>query len=347
MSEKNSVGVIGAGSFGTAVANLLAENNHVYLFARKPEMVEHMLTNRRSGTQVLHENITPTHDLALMARTCFVLFPIVSSDGFKDMIRTLAPFLRPDHILIHGTKGLALKKRGIEKLNRSSRIAGKNVLTMSQLIRRESVVVRVGCLAGPNLAGEIAQELPAAAVIASRFDEVIHVGHNLLTSNRFQVYGSYDIIGVELAGVLKNILAIGSGIVSGLSLGENARALLITKGWAEIIQLSEVLGADVKSFLGLAGIGDIIATCSSPKSRNYSVGFRLAKGEKINDIRNSMEEVAEGINTIRIANGLANYYGIHCPIIKTLYQGIFEDLNVETGLEYLMRSRKSMDVEFI
>jgi glycerol-3-phosphate dehydrogenase (NAD(P)+) len=154
-------------------------------------------------------------------------------------------------------------------------------------------------------------------------------------------------VGVELAGVLKNILAIGSGAVSGLGLGENARALFITKGWAEIIKLSEVLGADVKSFLGLAGIGDIIATCSSPASRNYSVGYRLAKGEKIADIRASMDEVAEGINTIRIANGLANFHGIHCPIIKTLYQGIFEDLNVETGIEYLMRSRKSMDVEFL
>ncbi|HMX05443.1 MAG TPA: NAD(P)H-dependent glycerol-3-phosphate dehydrogenase, partial [Chitinophagales bacterium] len=273
--------------------------------------------------------------------------PIVSSDGFKEVIRTMAPFLRPDHILIHGTKGLALKKKGLEKLKEKSRISNRNVLTMSQLIRRESVVVRVGSMAGPNLAREIAQEMPAATVIASRFDEVIHEGHRLLTSPRFQVYGSYDIIGVELAGVLKNILAIGSGIVSGLNLGENARALLITKGWAEIIKLSEVLGADVKSFLGLAGIGDIIATCSSPSSRNFSVGFRLAKGEKIKDIQTSMEEVAEGINTIRIANGLANFHGIHCPIIKTLYQGIFEDLNVQTGIEYLMRSRRSMDVEFL
>ncbi|HMU70664.1 MAG TPA: NAD(P)H-dependent glycerol-3-phosphate dehydrogenase, partial [Chitinophagales bacterium] len=277
----------------------------------------------------------------------YVIFPIVSSDGFKEVIRTMAPFLRPDHILIHGTKGLALKKKGLEKLKEKSRISNRNVLTMSQLIRRESVVVRVGSMAGPNLAREIAQEMPAATVIASRFDEVIHEGHRLLTSPRFQVYGSYDIIGVELAGVLKNILAIGSGIVSGLNLGENARALLITKGWAEIIKLSEVLGADVKSFLGLAGIGDIIATCSSPSSRNFSVGFRLAKGEKIKAIQTSMEEVAEGINTIRIANGLANFHGIHCPIIKTLYQGIFEDLNVQTGIEYLMRSRRSMDVEFL
>ncbi len=347
MSEKYSVGVIGAGSFGTAVANLLAENSHVYLYSRRPDYVEQMEQTRSSSGQALHQNITPVHDIGRVAKECYVLFPIVSSDGFKDTIRTMSPFLRPDHILIHGTKGLALKKKGLEKLKEKSRISGKNVLTMSQLIRRESVVVRIGCLAGPNLAREIAQGFPAATVIASRFDEVIHEGHRLLTSPRFQVYGSHDIVGVELAGVLKNILAIGSGAVSGLGLGENARALFITKGWAEIIKLSEVLGADVKSFLGLAGIGDIIATCSSPNSRNFSVGYRLAKGEKIQEIRDSMEEVAEGINTIRIANGLANFHGIHCPIIKTLYQGIFEDLNVQTGIEYLMRSRKSMDVEFL
>ncbi|HMZ89108.1 MAG TPA: NAD(P)H-dependent glycerol-3-phosphate dehydrogenase [Chitinophagales bacterium] len=347
MSDKTSVGVVGSGSFGTAVANLLAENSHVFLYSRRADNVVSMANARISSGQQLHPNITPTDDIGLIAKECYVIFPIVSSDGFKEVIRTMAPFLRPDHILIHGTKGLALKKKGLEKLKEKSRISNRNVLTMSQLIRRESVVVRVGSMAGPNLAREIAQEMPAATVIASRFDEVIHEGHRLLTSPRFQVYGSYDIIGVELAGVLKNILAIGSGIVSGLNLGENARALLITKGWAEIIKLSEVLGADVKSFLGLAGIGDIIATCSSPSSRNFSVGFRLAKGEKIKAIQTSMEEVAEGINTIRIANGLANFHGIHCPIIKTLYQGIFEDLNVQTGIEYLMRSRRSMDVEFL
>lgn len=338
---------MGAGSFGTAVANLLAEHNHVYLYSRRPEYVQEMITARKSSDQPLHENISPTNDIALLTKECFTIFPIVSSDGFKDAIRTMAPFLRPDHILIHGTKGLAVKRKGLDKLKEKARISGKNVLTMSELIRAESVVVRVGCMAGPNLAREIAQGLPAATVIASRFDEVIHEGQRVLKGSKFQVYGSYDIIGVELAGVLKNILAIGSGIVSGLNLGENARALLITKGWAEIIKLSETLGADVKSFLGLAGIGDIIATCSSPTSRNYSVGFRLAKGEKISAIQNSMEEVAEGVNTIRIANGLANYYKVNCPIIKTLYQGIFGNLDVNAGMEYLMRYKMSMDVEFI
>jgi glycerol-3-phosphate dehydrogenase (NAD(P)+) len=224
MSKKYSVGVVGAGSFGTAVANLLAENNHVYLYSRRAENVDEIIRSKTSSNQKIHENITPTNDIGLLTRECYLIFPIVSSDGFKDMIRTMAPFLRPDHILIHGTKGLAVKKKGLDKLKQRARIAGKNVLTMSELIRSESVVVRVGCMAGPNLAKEISAGLPAATVIASRFDEVIHEGQMALKSPRFQVYGSYDIVGVELAGVLKNILAIGSGIVSGLNLGENARA---------------------------------------------------------------------------------------------------------------------------
>ncbi|MFN0275800.1 MAG: NAD(P)H-dependent glycerol-3-phosphate dehydrogenase [Chitinophagales bacterium] len=347
MSDKESVGVIGTGSFGTVVANLLAENRHVYLYSRRKEFAEQAQNTRLIHQQNLHKNITVVNDLALVAKECFLLFPVIPSNNFKEVIRNMSSYLRPDHILIHGTKGLALKKKGKKRLQKKQKIAREKVMTMSELIRRETSVVRVGCIAGPNLAKEMQQHLPAATVIASRFDEVIHEGQKALKSSRFQVYASYDIEGVELAGVLKNILAIGSGICSGLHLGENARALLITKGLAEIIHLSKHLGAEEKSFLGLAGIGDIIATCSSPTSRNYTVGFRLAKGEKIQDILSSMEEVAEGVNTIKIAHGLANHYKVNCPIIKTLYEGIYSGLSIEAGLEYLMGYRFSMDVEFI
>ncbi|MBC8047040.1 MAG: NAD(P)-dependent glycerol-3-phosphate dehydrogenase [Fimbriimonadaceae bacterium] len=347
MSKQESVGVIGAGSFGTVVANLLAENKHVYLFSRRKEFVDDAQLNRKINDHKIHENITVINDLELLTKECFLIFPVIPSGSFKEVIRSMSSYLRPDHILIHGTKGLAIRNKGKKKLETKQKISRERVLTMSELIRKESAVVRVGCIAGPNLAKEMQQQLPAATVIASRFDEVIHEGQNALKSNRFQVYGSYDIEGVELAGVLKNILAIGSGICSGLNLGENARALLITKGLAEIINLSKYLGAEERSFLGLAGIGDIIATCSSPNSRNYTVGFRLAKGEKINDILNSMEEVAEGVNTIKIANALANNYKVNCPIIKTLYEGIYDNLSVDAGLEYLMNFKFSMDVEFM
>lgn len=347
MSDKEPVGVIGTGSFGTVVANLLAENRHVYLYSRRKEFAETAQTSRIIQNQKLHDNITVINNLELVAKECYLIFPVIPSNVFKEVIRNMSSFLHPNHILIHGTKGLAIKKKGKKRLEKKQKIAREQVMTMSELIRKESSVVRVGCIAGPNLAKEMQQHLPAATVIASRFDEVILEGQKVLKSNRFQVYGSYDIEGVELAGVLKNILAIGSGICSGLNLGENARALLITKGLAEIIHLSKYLGAEEKSFLGLAGIGDIIATCSSPTSRNYTVGFRLAKGEKIQDILGSMEEVAEGVNTIKTAHGLANHYKVNCPILKTLYEGIYSGLSIEAGLEYLMSYKFSMDVEFL
>lgn len=347
MSDKKTLGVIGAGSFGTVVANLLAPNRTVYLYVRKAEHAEEMRLKKVSANQLLHDNIIPVNDLALVAEKCKLIFPVVPSQNFKEMIQSIAPYLKPDHILIHGTKGLALKSKGKKSLAEKGIIAKEHVLTMSQLIAKESVVVRIGCLAGPNLSKEMAKGLPAATVLASRFDEVILKGQAALKSERFQVYGSQDIFGVELAGVLKNILAIGSGVVSGLELGENARALLITKGLAEIITLTKALGAEVKSFLGLAGIGDIIATCTSPTSRNFTVGYRLAKGETIEQIMETMEETAEGVNTLNIAHGLANYYSINCPIITSLHKGIFENLSIEAGMSYLMKYNFSRDVEFI
>ena len=347
MSEIHSVGVIGAGSFGTAVANLLAENRHVFLYTRRNEQVEEMNQSRFNAGQELHQNITATADLAGMVKSCYLLFPVVPSQNFKGLIREMAPYLKPDHILIHGTKGLAVRKKGWKHMKHHQVLLPEHVLTMSELIQKESVVVRVGCLAGPNLSKEIAKGLPAAAVLASRFDEVIHEGQDALKSNRFHVYGGHDIFGIELAGVLKNILAIGSGVISGLEFGENARAMLITKGLSEIIHLAKAMGADVRSFLGLAGIGDIIATCSSPTSRNYTVGYRLAKGENIQQILGSMDEIAEGVNTTRIASGLVRNYELSSPIISTLYKGLYEDLSLPVALEYLLNYRFSMDVDFL
>lgn len=347
MSELPYVGVIGAGSFGTVIANLLAENRQVLLYTRRSEQAAVMQESRMNAGQQLHARIYPTTDLADMASRCNLLFPLVPSQNFKEMIRTLAPHLRPDHLMIHGTKGLAIRKKAERCSVRKRVLPREYVLTMSELIMRESVVVRVGCLAGPNLSKEMAKGLPAAATIASRFDEVIREGQDALKSNRFHVYGGHDMFGIELAGVLKNILAIGSGVVSGLGMGENSRAMLITKGLSEIIHLAKAMGADVRSFLGLAGIGDIIATCTSPTSRNYTVGYRLAQGETLEAILASMEEPAEGVNTTRIANGLVRYYGLTSPIITTLYKGLFEGLSLPAAIEYLLNYRFSMDVDFI
>ncbi len=193
----------------------------------------------------------------------------------------------------------------------------------------------------------MAMKQPAATVIASKYNEVILEGQRLLRSDRFQVYGNKDLIGVELSGVLKNIIAIAAGALSGMGLGENARALLISRGMVETIYLGNALGGSTKSFIGLAGIGDLVATCSSNLSRNFTVGFRLAKGESLSDITATMEETAEGINTIRIMKQLIENSNVRAPITENLYKVLFEGMKVEEALQYLMKYPFNVDVDFL
>lgn len=340
------VGVVGAGSFGTAVANILAENSHVLLYARKPEVIEQIQEEQKCGEVPLHPRVKATGDLEMLANACDVIFPVVPSANLRTVIRNLSPYLHPYHILIHGTKGLDIQippHAPGEKIT----LSREHVKTMSEVICEESVVVRVGCMAGPNLAKELIGQQPAATVIASQFKEVVFEGQRLLRSDRFQVYGSADLIGVELCGVLKNIIAIASGALSGLGLGENARALLISRGMVEMIYLGRALGGNVHAFLGLAGVGDLVATCSSTLSRNYTVGNRLAKGESLDAILDSMEEVAEGVNTVRIVNKLAETYKVRAPITQTLYKVLYKGLTVREGLQYLMRYPLNADIDFL
>jgi len=341
-----TVGVVGAGSFGCAVANILAENVPVLLYARSAEVVDQMKLEQKARSISLHENVQGTGDLEMMATRCSVIFPVVPSAGFRDMISNLSSFLKPYHILIHGTKGFEVQLNG-HSLDQLKSLRRDQVYTMSELIRHESLAVRVGCLAGPNLAKEINEHQPAATVVASHFNEVINIGQKLLKSDRFGVFGNNDLIGVELCGVLKNIIAIGAGAINGLGYGENTKGLLISRGMVEMIYLGRALGGNVEAFLGLAGVGDLVATCSSNLSRNYTLGFRLAKGESLPAILNSMEEVAEGVNTIKIAKKLADYYRVRTPITNTLYQVLFENLSLDVGLQQLMKYPFSQDIDFL
>jgi glycerol-3-phosphate dehydrogenase (NAD(P)+) len=351
MAWKNTynkpIGVVGAGSFGTVLANMLAVNREVILFARKPEYVETMLKTRRWNNQDLNPRVTPTSDLELVAKSCDVIFPVVPSANFRELMRKMAPFLHPYHILIHGTKGLDICLPEGMTLDENQPLSREHVRTMSEVIMDETVVIRVGCLAGPNLAKELADGQPAATVVASHFNEVITEGQKLLRSERFQVYGSTDLIGIELCGILKNIMAIASGALSGLGLGENARALLISRGMVEMIYLGRALGGNIEAFIGLAGVGDLVATSSSTFSRNYTVGYRLAKGEKIDQILANMEETAEGVNTVKIVKKLAQHSKVRAPITEILYKIIYQGMTVEAGLQYLMKYPFNVDIDFL
>jgi len=349
MSSKNTydkpVGVIGAGSFGSAIANILAKNTDVILYVRNRDIAEQIISTKTLQGKPLRPNITPTNDLKLVAESCDVLFPIVPSEKFPALVDDLSNYLKPYHILIHGTKGIIVSKKNWS-MKESTKISKDDVYTMSRLIKERTLAVRVGCLAGPNLAKELADEHPAATVVASHFDEVILEGQRLLKNDRFQVYGSKNMLGIELTGVLKNIIAIAAGALSGMGYGENARSLLISRGLIEMIYLGHMLGANTQAFLGLAGVGDLVATCSSKLSRNFTVGERLGKGELLPDILATMDETAEGINTIEIIVRMMKEYPMRAPITESLHKVISGDMTIEEALRFLMKSPFNIDFDF-
>lgn len=337
--------VIGSGSFGTSLAKLLAYNVDVLIFSRKMEVVNEINNNHRHYNVDLDKRIRASADLEEIVSSCQVLFPVIPSEHFRSVMRALAPHVRPFHIMIHGTKGLDLGS--LESKNTQQRLTRHDVLTMSEVIEQETSVIRIGCLSGPNLSNEILHGQPTATLLASPFDEVIKTGQELLSSKQFFVFGSHDLKGAELAGALKNIIALGSGMLAGVGMGKNMQAMLITRGLSEMIYFGKAMGADVKSFLGTAGIGDLIATATSEDSRNYTFGKRLGKGEKLSYITETSEELAEGIRTLKIIYPLMRNYKITAPITQVLYRIVFEDFDILRAIEYLMNFPYWVDVDYL
>jgi len=341
-----TVGVIGAGSFGTAIANLLSYNVDVLLYSRNKELVEKINRTQENFGVRLSSRIRATSDLALLAEQCTLIFPIVPSGNFRRMMQSLGPYLRPYHILIHGTKGFDVHSFN-GPLEENGDLTPDQVHTMSGIIQQESCVVRVGCLSGPNLAREIMEGQPTATVIGSQYEEVINLGKEVLTSEHFHVFGTHDLLGAELAGALKNIIAIGSGILKGKGLGKNIQAMLITRGLIEMVYFGKAIGATSRAFFGTAGVGDLVATATSKDSRNFTFGYRLGLGEPIEDIVNSMPELAEGVRTLKIAQQLSKYYKLRVPITMMLYNVVFEGYDIDKAIHFLITYPYDVDVDFL
>jgi len=341
MAEKELVGVVGSGSFGLAIADLLSENVKVLMYARRSEVVD-AIRNRQGEYAHLSPELEVCNDAGEICQRCTLLFIMVPSQGFRAVMKTFAPYLRPSHLLIHGTKGLDWSLAPADKP-----IEIQYIRTMSQVIEEETVVCRIGCLSGPNLSSEIREGQPAATLISSHYNEVIRAGQHALRSSRFLVYGNYDVLGAELAGALKNIIALAAGILGGRDFGKNLWALLITRGLSEMIHVGKAMGADVRAFLGIAGIGDLVATAASTNSRNYQVGYRLAKGETIKDILGSMTEVAEGVRTLEVVKKLSNSLKVSTPIIEILYRVFYREMDVDRAIRFLMEYDYSVDVDYL
>jgi glycerol-3-phosphate dehydrogenase (NAD(P)+) len=327
-----SVGVIGSGAWGTTLALLLAKKGiATTLWEHQPARAAEM-QQRRENTVFLPgfhfpDALRVTSDSREAVQEKEILLLVTPSQRMRENMRQLAPYIGKETLLVNTSKGIE-----ISSLKRMTEVIAEEV---------PDAAARIATLSGPNLSHEVAEEKPTAAVVASGEHDVAVRVRDLLTASHFRVYTTSDVIGVELGGALKNIIAIGAGFNDGMGYGENAKAAFITRGLAEISRLGIAAGANPLTFAGLAGIGDLIATCASPLSRNQQLGRRLAAGEKIDDILKSTHSVAEGVSTTKAALQLATHYNVEMPITKQLSLVLFEGLDPRKAVpELMMRDPK-------
>ena len=336
MHSQSPVAVLGGGSFGTVLANLMAEKGlQVRLWMRNEASVNEVNERHRNERylpgQDLAPTLTATTDLQQALDGVEAVFIAIPSGAFRQVVQQAAAWLKPDQLLVSTTKGIE---------------AGTFCL-MSQIIEQECPLARVGVLSGPNLAKEIAQKQLTATVIASSDAELRERVQALLHTSCFRVYASTDTYGVELGGTLKNIYAIAAGLSAALGMGENTKSMLMTRSLAEMSRFAVSLGANPMTFLGLAGVGDLIVTCMSPLSRNYRVGFALGEGKTLEQAVDALGEVAEGVNTLKLVKEKAESLDIYMPLVAGLYEVVFNHAPVKEVARGMMLNVQSSDVEFV
>jgi len=296
------VTVVGAGSWGTTVAHIAAHNGPTVLWARRADLAEEIDRDHRNSAYLpdhqLHPDLRSTADVEEAVRDSDVVVMGVPTHGFRDTLRDVAKHVRPWVPIVSLAKGFELgtKQR------------------MSQICHEELPGHPVAVLTGPNLAKEILAGHAAAAVVAMADEYVASEIQRCFTTKLFRVYTNDDVCGSEIGGALKNVIAIASGMADGLGTGDNTRAAVITRGLAELSRLGVALGGQPITFAGLAGMGDLIATCSSPQSRNRFVGEQLGKGKTIDEVVAEMNQVAEGVKACRVAQELAREHDVEMPI---------------------------------
>ena len=335
MPGSHRVAVLGGGSFGTVIANIIAANGHaVSLWMRNDERADIVNESRENPTYlpgyVLHPQLLATTDLEASISGADIVFVAVPSKSCREVARQMAGCIDPEAMVISTTKG----------------IEPTGFCLMSQVIAEELPSNPVGVLSGPNLAKEIAAGQLSGTVIASEHEPLKEEVQALLHSGSLRVYSSDDMYGVELGGALKNVYAIMAGLGAALEVGQNTVGMLLTRSLAEMSRFAVSLGADPLTFIGLAGVGDLIVTCSSPLSRNYRVGFALGKGQALDDILDELGQVAEGINTLRILKAEADKRDIYMPLVNGLYAILYERKAVADVIGSLMLAELPQDVEF-
>jgi glycerol-3-phosphate dehydrogenase (NAD(P)+) len=324
------IAVIGAGSWGTTLAALLVEKGYdVSLWARETEIADE-ITAKGTNSVYLPEVILPsglkaTSSIEEAVKKSRYVLSVVPTQYARSVFAEATSYLSSDAVIISASKGI---EQG-------------TLLTVSDILR-EVTGKNVAVLSGPSFAKEVIKKLPTAVTLAAADIKTGLLLQEIFNSGYFRVYTHNDVIGVELGGALKNVVAIASGICDGLSLGHSARAALITRGLVEISRLGKVMGADPATFSGLSGLGDLVLTCTGPLSRNYSVGVNLGKGMKLKEILSSTRSVAEGVATSLSAFELSQKKGVEMPIIEQVYEVLYRDKDPETAVLTLMnRALKS------
>ncbi len=335
--RNEKITVLGAGSWGTALAIHLANIGHdPLLWTHRPEQMEEMLTTKINSKYLpqtaIPDNIQLSSDLEEAVNQAGAIITAVPSHAFRSLLISAKPYIKQSAIIINGAKG----------------IDEKTLQSMSSIYReifgedRNFVV-----LSGPSHAEEVCRGMPTAVVVSSYNQSNAIKAQNLLMSSNFRVYTNPDVIGVELAGALKNVIALGTGIAEGLNYGDNTKAALITRGLAEIARLGIALGANPLTFSGLTGVGDLIVTCTSVHSRNRMAGIEIGRGKTVEQALTSVKMVVEGIRTTKAAKQLSERNNVQMPITEQMYKVLFEGKNPRQAVSDLMtRDRKDEIEEF-
>jgi glycerol-3-phosphate dehydrogenase (NAD(P)+) len=330
------ISVIGAGGWGTALSVVLAQNcEKVTLWARRGELSQLI---RETGQNpdylpgvVLPENVFATSDLEEAVRGRDTLVLAAPSHAVRAIARLMVPFIGEGTVLVNCAKGLE----------------EDTLLRMSAVLEQELPACRVSVLSGPNHAEEVSRFIPTATVVSATDPLLAEQIQDLFMTPNFRVYTNKDLVGVELGGALKNIIALGTGISDGLGFGDNTKAALMTRGLTEIARLGVRLGADPLTFAGLSGIGDLVVTCTSKHSRNRSLGFALGRGKGLEEILIGMRTVAEGVRTTQAACSLARQNGVEMPITNVIYNIMFKGKDPLAGVEELMKRGRTHEKEDI